>query len=245
VVRKLTAASDTINDLDGMTVPAVSRDGRYVAFASRATNLVANDTNGKCDVFVCDTVSGTTTRVSVSTEGVEGNGDSPGTLQTLAVLGGGWPTISDDGRYVAFVSSASNLVADDANATSDAFVHDTVLHTTTRVSVGTNGSQSSGWTSYAGISGNGAYVAFVTPAALVPDLTYSFQKVYLRGPLIALPPPVTIADLSTALGAAAGLSQPDAATVALLDASGDGRLEIPDAAVIARRVAGLEPGAWE
>ena len=91
---------------------ATSADGRYVAFTSSASNLVAGDTNGFEDVFVRDRATGTTERVSVDSAGVQGNGNSY------------VPAISADGRYVAFFSSASNLVPGDTNATDDVFVRD-------------------------------------------------------------------------------------------------------------------------
>ncbi len=89
--------------------PSISGDGRYVAFASRASNLVAGDTNGSDDIFVRDTVNATTTRVSVSIAGVEGNNNSFR------------PSISGDGLFVAFGSRASNLVAGDINGSDDIF----------------------------------------------------------------------------------------------------------------------------
>ena len=103
--------------------PAISADGRYVAFVSRATNLVAGDTNGVRDVFVHDRQTGATTRISVNSSENQGNAES------LA------PSLSADGRYVAFASSASNLVTGDTNSTSDVFVRDRQAGTTTRVSV--------------------------------------------------------------------------------------------------------------
>ena len=97
--------------------PSVSADGRFVAFASSATNLVPGDTNGTDDIFVYDRNLGTVARVSVSSAGDEGNGSSYPPPW-------GRPSISPDGRYVAFCSQASNLVANDTNATWDVFVHD-------------------------------------------------------------------------------------------------------------------------
>jgi len=92
--------------------PCVSEDGIYVAFASDATNLVAGDTNGNKDIFLHNTLTGVTTRVSVDSVGTESNGVS-------------WKTsITKDGRYIAFISDATNLVAGDTNANRDAFVHD-------------------------------------------------------------------------------------------------------------------------
>ena len=92
--------------------PAISSSGRFVAFRSDATNLVANDTNNSSDIFVRDRTDGTTQRVSVDSDGDQANGDS--------VL----PAISADGRFVAFSSEASNLVAGDTNNLADIFVHD-------------------------------------------------------------------------------------------------------------------------
>ena len=92
--------------------PALSADGRYVAFASEANNLVIGDTNAATDVFMHDYQTGTTTRMSVSSAGVQGNNWSV------------YPSISADGRCVAFGSLASNLVPGDTNNVYDAFVHD-------------------------------------------------------------------------------------------------------------------------
>ena len=100
-------------EADGASfTPAISADGRWVAFASSASTLVSGDTNGTEDVFVYDRVRRTTERVSVSPAGEQSNGDSYG------------PAISADGRYVAFTSSASNLAAGDTNNELDIFVRD-------------------------------------------------------------------------------------------------------------------------
>src|SRR5207248_3118566 len=108
---------------------ALSADGRFVAFHSTATNLVAGDTNGKTDVFVHDRQTGTTERMSVASGGTQGNGFSAG----LA--------LSADGRFVAFHSTATNLVAGDTNGKTDVFVHDRQTGTTERVSVTSDGTQ--------------------------------------------------------------------------------------------------------
>jgi hypothetical protein len=92
--------------------PAVSDDGRFVAFNHGATNIVPDDTNGVNDVFVRDRVLGTTERVSVGVSGAEANGPSI------------FPSISSDGRFVAFESDATNLVAGDTNGVADVFVRD-------------------------------------------------------------------------------------------------------------------------
>ena len=107
----------------------INFDGRFVAFAANAENMVAGDTNGATDVFVRDRQAGTTTRVSVGAGGVQGNGASSE------------PSISADGRFVAFSSLAFNLVTGDTNGQRDVFVHDRQTGTTTRVSVVTGGAQ--------------------------------------------------------------------------------------------------------
>lgn len=109
----------------------ISPGGRYVAFTSGASDLVANDANRYEDVFVRDLATGTTELVSVSSRGQQGNGESKP-----------WPAaISADGRFVAFTSSASNLVPGDTNGAEDVFVRDRVTHETVRVSVSSAGRQ--------------------------------------------------------------------------------------------------------
>jgi Tol biopolymer transport system component len=109
--------------------PAISADGRYVAFESQASNLVPTDTNRTSDIFVHDRRLGGTSRVSVS------SGMNQGYRSSEAAA------ISADGRYVAFVSQASNLVADDTNRNWDIFVRDRLTHRTRRVSVSSRGTQ--------------------------------------------------------------------------------------------------------
>ena len=112
------------------TLSSISTDGRYVAFPHGSPDLVANDTNGKVDVFVRDRVAGTTVRVSVATGGVEGNGDCE------------HASIYPGGRWVAFQSSATNLVAGDTNGKLDIFLHDLQTGVTSRLSVSTAGVES-------------------------------------------------------------------------------------------------------
>src|SRR5215211_1684347 len=151
-------------ELESLAV-AISGDGRYVAFRSYRSDLVPGDTNGSpccsADIFVHDRQSGTTERVSVDSAGNQADPDG---------LGGGadnaYPSISADGRYVAFLSSASNLASGDTNGTYDAFVHDRQAGTTERVSVdggGNEGNGASGLTT--AISGGGRYVAFGSQAS--------------------------------------------------------------------------------
>jgi Tol biopolymer transport system component len=102
---------------------AISASGRYVAFASLANDLVAGDTNGWWDIFLRDRLARRTERISVSTSGAQANADSFA------------PSISADGRYVAFVSTATNLAGGDTDGVVDVVVRDRVAHTTVRVSV--------------------------------------------------------------------------------------------------------------
>jgi Tol biopolymer transport system component len=132
---------------------SITPDGRFVAFASYASNLVLGDTNGKADVFVRDRFAGTTERVSVSSTGQQG--DLPS---------GGWPILSADGRFVAFISAATNLVPGDTNANWDVFVRDRQAGTTERINLSSTGAQSMGGASYTSISADGRFVAFASNA---------------------------------------------------------------------------------
>jgi Tol biopolymer transport system component len=149
--------------------PSISADGRYVAFASDATNLVTGDTNGVTDIFVRDLVKKTTTRVSVSSDGREGNKASY------------WPFISSDGRYVTFTSDADNLDVPDTNGAGDVFVHDKQTGETemiSRAEDGTAGNDLSFWSS---ISTDGRYIAFMSNATnLMPSDTNDSWDIFLR-----------------------------------------------------------------
>lgn len=149
---------------------ASSSDGRYIAFASEADNLIANDTNGYADVFVRDTLAGTNLLVSISTNGTPANHRSTE------------PSISSDGRYVAFTSHASDLVPGDENNRSDVFVRDLLNGTTTLVSVSLNGSSPGNNPSYSPlISGDGSYVLFRSQAYnLVSNIVSVTENLFLR-----------------------------------------------------------------
>ena len=151
------SAGNQASGYAGSSAPSISADGRFVAFVSDATTLVAGDTNGKSDVFVHDRQSGTTTRVSVDSAGGQANYDS-------------WEvSISADGRFVAFTSGATNLVAGDRNGQSDVFVHDRQNGTTTMVSVDSAGVQANGSADFIptgspSINADGRFVAFYSSA---------------------------------------------------------------------------------
>ena len=148
--------------------PSISADGRYVAFWSVATNLVNGDTNGQADIFLRDTVKNTTSRISVDSNGNQGNGES------------GDSSISDV-RYVAFSSAASNLVSGDTNGQVDIFLRDTVNSTTALISLDSNGSQANMGSYGPSISADGRYVAFESGASnLVSGDTNNSSDVFLR-----------------------------------------------------------------
>ena len=131
----------------------ISADGRHVAFASDATNLVPGDTNGTQDVFVHDRGSGVTTRVSVDSSGTQASGRST------------HPVLSADGRFVAFVSEAPDLVGSDTNGVADVFLHDRQSGQTRRVSVGPAGLQANAPSGTPAIAGDGSRVAFQSDAS--------------------------------------------------------------------------------
>lgn len=149
--------------------PSISDDGRFVAFASRATNLAAGDTNNLPDIFVRDILNSTTTRVSVSGAGAQSLGES---LR---------PRITGDGRFVAFDSTGADLVADDTNGLRDVFVRDTQLNTTLRASTGPGGVEGDGESWGASISGDGRFVAFLsTSTTFDPTDTNGLADVYVK-----------------------------------------------------------------
>jgi Tol biopolymer transport system component len=233
--------------------PAISSDGRFVTFRSYASNLVPGDTNGSADIFLRDRMRGQTTRVSVSTSGVQSNRDSlfssvnrDGTIvafdsaadtlvQNDTVLCGGvascqdvfvrdvpnnhttmasispdgepglgnsvWPSLSSDGRFVAFVSAAGNLVPGDTNGIGDVFVRDLALAQTTRVSVSSTGAEidpaSQLW-NLSRISADGRYVAFASDAtALVPGKTNGVMDIFVHDRLTGVTTRVSLTQSGT------------------------------------------------
>lgn len=153
----------------GSGAPALSFNGKLVAYQSAADNLVPGDTNGQVDIFVHDLTTRQTTRVSVSSNGVQAN---------MAVYN---PVLSADGRYVAFDSSADNLVANDNNDTRDVFVHDRQSGQTMRVSVNSAGVEGNDYSDYAALSANGRLVVFRSTASnLVDDDNNSSDDVFVH-----------------------------------------------------------------
>lgn len=153
----LVSVGDGTGGNDDSYAPMMSVDGRFVSFWSRANNLVPGDTNGRQDVFLYDRETGKTERVSVNSDGLEGNADSA------------WfnvPSINADGRFIVFDSSASNLVPSDTNGLIDVFVHDRQTGKTEMVSVNMEGSQLDGLSSATGsaISADGRFIIFDSEA---------------------------------------------------------------------------------
>jgi cysteine-rich repeat protein len=199
--------------------PRLSADGLMVVFHSQATNLVAGDTNGASDVFVHDIATGATERVSVGSMGEQGN---------FASTAG---TLSSDGRYVAFNSDATNLVADDTNAVTDVFVHDRVTGATERVSVGSGGEgdRPSGFVDPPSLSADGNRVGFLSAATtLVPDDGNNVVDVFVRD---------RMAGTTQVLSVATDGSAANGASVLWTTLSADGRT-----AVFASLASNLVPG---
>ncbi len=164
--------------------PSMSSDGRYVAFASDASNLVANDTNAVRDIFIFDSQTSYTTansirRLSVSQQGGQANAASNN------------PAVSGNGRYVAFASDANNLITasstavGDTNGFSDIYVVDTINGQIARMSVTTGGAQANNPSFKPAISYSGRYIVFESTATNL-DPAYSlsavggFSHIYLR-----------------------------------------------------------------
>lgn len=150
--------------------PSISANGRFVAFTSTASNLaVKGDNNGDADVFVHDRTTLKTNRVSISSKLKEGNGSSYS------------PSISGDGRIVAFVSQANNLVRRDTNRRPDIFVYNRATRKTIRVSIASDGTQANGESAAPMISADGGFVAFHSNASnLVEDDTNDRADVFVH-----------------------------------------------------------------
>ena len=168
--------------------PAISADGRYVAFGSVATNLVPEDTNGFADIFVKDLQTGIIARASTTAGGTQGNNSSHRSF------------LAADGRYVAFESDATNLVPGDTNGGSDVFVKDLQTDAITRVSTSADGTQGNSFSDDPLISADGRYIAFSSEATnLVPGDTNGGSDVFVKNPQTG-----AIARVSTAVDGTQG-----------------------------------------
>lgn len=158
------------------TFAQVSTNGQYVVFQSDATDLVAGDTNNASDIFLRDTVAGTTTLISVASDGSSANGDSSN------------PVMTPDGRYIVFLSAATNLVADDTNGLVDIFIRDTLNNTTAKVTAGAVAA-SRGYSMTAfltaveapAITPNGRYVVFCSTNNFGLNVPFNVSPYYSAG----------------------------------------------------------------
>jgi Tol biopolymer transport system component len=194
VTTRASVASDG-SEADGPSfTPALSASGRWVAFYSGAADLVDGDANGTVDVFVRDGKLGLTTRVSVATGGAEGDGASD------------WPSISRNGRWVAFESAATNLVEDDGSTTFDVFVHDRKTGETTRASLSSAGVEGNGNSVLPALSGNGRFVAFESLATnLVEGDTNGTRDIFVHDRTTGATTRVSVHSLGTQANASSGL----------------------------------------
>lgn len=153
----------------GDEFPSISGDGRFVAFTSRASNLVPGDSNGSSDIFVYDRDTGTTQRTTIGFDGTEANGNSRRA------------TLSADGKFLVFVSDAWNLVPEDANASFDVFRQDLQTGAIERISIASNGIEAFDVSESPSISADGGVVSFESRAFnLVPgDTNGSGQNIFL------------------------------------------------------------------
>jgi Tol biopolymer transport system component len=146
----------------------ISADGRYVAFAGVASNLVPVDENGFTDIFLRDLEAETTSLVSVTSSGEQANSPSYGTA------------ISGDGRYVAFSSGASNLIPGGGRGSLHVFVRDTVAGVTEIVSVTPEGQPGFSGARDPSISADGRYVAFLSSDRLDAARANNNEEVFIR-----------------------------------------------------------------
>ena len=168
-VRVSTAADGSQANGGSFGAPVLSVEMRYVAFSSNASNLVAGDANGTYDVFVKDLQTGAINRISIAADGSQANGAS------------GQQTLSGDGRYVAFISEASNLVAGDTNLYRDVFVKDLQTGSVTLVSTAVEGSQANGHSEQPMLSADGRYVVFASRASnLVLGDSYDSSDIFVK-----------------------------------------------------------------
>lgn len=188
-VRVNVSSSGEQAEWDGQLGGSVSDDGRYVAFSVRADNLVPYDTNNLSDVFLHDLQTKRTRRISVNPLGNQSNGSS------------GYPVISANGQYVAFLSGSSDLVAGDTNNKDDVFVYNILTDKITRVSVDSNGNQANNGASYFGsISQTGEYVSFLSSSTnLVPNDVNNQPDIFVHQLILPtiLPAPTLVEPVHT------------------------------------------------
>ncbi|MCU1351805.1 MAG: domain protein beta Propeller, partial [Acidimicrobiales bacterium] len=165
---RVSVSSDGTQGDSTSAEPSVSTLGRFVAFSSYSTNLVVGDTNRARDVFLRDRQAGTTTQISQAADGTDANGGSY------------MPAISGDGRYIAYVSTATNLVAGDSRYVAQVLVYDRVSGVTTRVSAASDGTIADDSSYAPSISGDGRYITFGSRASNLVTGDPNWSDVFLR-----------------------------------------------------------------
>jgi len=201
------------NGNSGVGRPAASADGRFVAFVSRASNLVPGDTNARQDVFVRDRRTDQTERVSVDSAGRQAS-DARWDSEDVG--------ISADGRFVAFTSSASNLVPVDANGQKDVFVRDRLTDRTERVSVAADDRENAFSSSDASISADGRFIAFRMGVADPRGLPYLVRwDVFVRDRARGTTERVTSAGQPGAESAEAPAISPDGGFIAFASSASE------------------------
>jgi Tol biopolymer transport system component len=169
-LERVSVSSDGSEGMADSQSPSLSADGRYVAFGSYSSNLVPDDANGVPDIFVKDRQTGAVEQVSVTADGMQGNG------------GSFWnPVLADDGRYVAFWSEATNLTPDETNGVMDVFVKDRQTGALERASLAANGAEANGPSYSPTLSADGRHVAFWSEANnLVPGDTNGVPDIFVK-----------------------------------------------------------------
>ncbi len=165
----VSVSTDGVAANEDNTMPSISANGRFVAFCSRATNLVPGDMNAKRDAFVRDRKKGTTECVSIGPGGVFANGVSS------------WPVLSSSGRFVAFWSAATNIETIGTGAVSGVFVRDRKTGFTVRASVTSTGAAAAGvYSECCAISASGRFVVFAAYDSVVPGDSNGHYDVFVR-----------------------------------------------------------------
>jgi Tol biopolymer transport system component len=179
--RRASVGSQEQESPNGAIYPSISGSGRFVVFETNSGNLVPGDTNAESDVFVRDSESGRTERVSIRSNGAQGNSWS------------GYSAVSGNGRFVAFTAEASNLVQGDTNGVQDVFVHDRRTDTTTRISVNGRGRQGNDDSGYPSVSATGRFIVFSSGATnLVPNDANGFDDLFVHDRLTGTTKLVTL-----------------------------------------------------
>jgi hypothetical protein len=182
--ERVSVRSDGVQGNDISVHPALSADGRFVAFASMSSNFVEATNPGSVEVYLRDRVTGTTELISVASDG------TPAADAYIPAPA----SISADGRLVAFLSDASNLVSDDTNGVMDVFLRDRLTGITERVSVASDGAQANAITDTVSLSGDGRYVAFNSYASnLVSGDTNDAADIFVHDRLTGITERVSVA----------------------------------------------------